>query len=214
MPKELYEKYNFRLYIHDILKQIHPSLKISQEAINEVNLMLHHFLETLMDNINRTINHAQKVTVTSRTVQTAVRLTLPGELAQQSVNQGTKALTKYTSSSSGVRGNKISQSTKAGLTFPISRIAHLMRFYMQHCNRLGRGAPVYLTAVIEYICSEILQIAGNIAIEQKRIRIRTRELTLAINNDEQLNYLCGDVTMSGGVIPYIHQALLPPKKSQ
>ena len=36
-------------------------------------------------------------TVTSREIQTAVRLILPGELAKHAVSEGTKAVTKFTS---------------------------------------------------------------------------------------------------------------------
>ena len=36
--------------------------------------------------------------MTSREVQTATRLLLPGELAKHAVSEGTKAVTKYTAS--------------------------------------------------------------------------------------------------------------------
>ena len=39
----------------------------------------------------------KKPTVTSREIQTAVRLILPGELAKHAVSEGTKAVTKFTS---------------------------------------------------------------------------------------------------------------------
>ena len=38
-----------------------------------------------------------KQTMSSREIQTAVRLVLPGELAKHAVSEGTKAVTKYTS---------------------------------------------------------------------------------------------------------------------
>ena len=40
----------------------------------------------------------QKPTITSREIQTAVRLVLPGELSKHAVSEGTKAVTKFTSS--------------------------------------------------------------------------------------------------------------------
>ncbi|KAK1373686.1 hypothetical protein POM88_029879 [Heracleum sosnowskyi] len=40
----------------------------------------------------------KKPTITSREIQTAVRLVLPGELAKHAVSEGTKAVTKFTSS--------------------------------------------------------------------------------------------------------------------
>jgi histone H2B len=41
--------------------------------------------------------HNKKPTITSREIQTAVRLILPGELAKHAVSEGTKAVTKFTS---------------------------------------------------------------------------------------------------------------------
>ena len=43
-------------------------------------------------------SYNKKSTLTSREIQTAVRLLLPGELAKHAVSEGTKAVTKYTSS--------------------------------------------------------------------------------------------------------------------
>uniref|UniRef100_A0A7M4DYQ3 Histone H2B n=1 Tax=Crocodylus porosus TaxID=8502 RepID=A0A7M4DYQ3_CROPO len=43
-------------------------------------------------------NETYRSTITSREIQTAVRLLLPGELAKHAVSEGTKAVTKYTSS--------------------------------------------------------------------------------------------------------------------
>jgi len=40
----------------------------------------------------------KKSTISSREIQTSVRLILPGELAKHAVSEGTKAVTKYSSS--------------------------------------------------------------------------------------------------------------------
>uniref|UniRef100_A0A4W3GJV9 Histone H2B n=1 Tax=Callorhinchus milii TaxID=7868 RepID=A0A4W3GJV9_CALMI len=39
----------------------------------------------------------RRQTISSREIQSAVRLLLPGELAKHAVSEGTKAVTKYTS---------------------------------------------------------------------------------------------------------------------
>ena len=78
--------------------------------------------------------------------------------------------------------------------------------------RLGAGAPVYLCAVLEYLCAEILALAGNAARDNKKSRIIPRHIQLAVRNDEELNKLLGGVTIaSGGVLPNIHAVLLPKK---
>ena len=115
----------------------------------------------------------------------------------------------------GGRGNKgkaTSRSAKAGLQFPVGRVARYMK-NMRVAPRIGAGAPVYLAAVMEYLAAEILELAGNAARDNKKTRIIPRHLQLAVRNDEELNKLLGNVTIaSGGVLPNIHAVLLPKKK--
>ncbi|KAH3680995.1 hypothetical protein WICPIJ_008003 [Wickerhamomyces pijperi] len=107
-----------------------------------------------------------------------------------------------------------SRSSKAGLTFPVGRVHRLLR-KGNYAQRIGSGAPVYLTAVLEYLAAEILELAGNAARDNKKTRIIPRHLQLAIRNDEELNKLLGHVTIAqGGVLPNIHQNLLPKKTAK
>ncbi|KAF8461124.1 histone H2A [Kalaharituber pfeilii] len=107
-----------------------------------------------------------------------------------------------------------SRSAKAGLAFPVGRVHRLLR-KGNYAQRVGAGAPVYLAAVLEYLAAEILELAGNAARDNKKTRIIPRHLQLAIRNDEELNKLLGHVTIAqGGVLPNIHQNLLPKKTAK
>jgi histone H2A len=106
-------------------------------------------------------------------------------------------------------GKSVSRSSKAGLQFPVGRIHRHLR-NGNFADRIGAGAPVYLAAVLEYLSAEVLELAGNAARDNKKTRINPRHIQLAIRNDEELNKLLGAATIpSGGVLPNIHQALLP-----
>jgi len=106
-----------------------------------------------------------------------------------------------------------SRSAKAGLQFPVGRIHRHLR-KGNYATRIGAGAPVYLAAVLEYLAAEILELAGNAARDNKKTRIIPRHLQLAVRNDEELNKLLGNVTISqGGVLPNIHTVLLPKKSA-
>eukprot|EP00922_Rhytidocystis_sp_ex-Travisia-forbesii_P025286 GHVS01037115.1.p1 GENE.GHVS01037115.1~~GHVS01037115.1.p1 ORF type:complete len:128 (-),score=20.09 GHVS01037115.1:419-802(-) len=104
-----------------------------------------------------------------------------------------------------------SRSAKAGLQFPVGRVARFLK-KGRYAKRVGAGAPVYLAAVLEYLCAEILELAGNAARDHKKSRIIPRHVQLAIRNDEELSKFLGKVTIaSGGVMPNVHAVLLPKK---
>ena len=106
----------------------------------------------------------------------------------------------------------VSRSSKAGLQFPVGRIARFMKAG-RYAERVGAGAPVYLAAVLEYLAAEVLELAGNAAKDNKKTRIVPRHIQLAIRNDEELNKLLSSTTIAaGGVLPNIHIFLLPRKK--
>ncbi|KAI6204844.1 hypothetical protein M3Y94_00724000 [Aphelenchoides besseyi] len=67
-----------------------------------------------------------------------------------------------------------------------------------------------MAAALEYLVAEILELGGNAAKDNRKVRINPRHLVLAIRNDDEINKLLRNVTIAeGGVCPYIHSELLP-----
>ena len=111
-------------------------------------------------------------------------------------------------------GKQQTRSARAGLQFPVGRVARYMR-NGGYAQRVGGGAPVFLCSVLEYLCAELLELAGNAAKDNKKSRITPRHVMLAAKNDDELSRLFGSVTIaSGGVLPNIHESLLPAKKKK
>ena len=65
--------------------------------------------------------------------------------------------------SGGAKGKSVSRSAKAGLQFPVGRIARFLK-KGKYAQRIGAGAPVYLAAVLEYLSAELLELAGMVEI--------------------------------------------------
>ncbi|KFV09153.1 Histone H2A type 1, partial [Pterocles gutturalis] len=106
---------------------------------------------------------------------------------------------------------KKTKSAKAGLQFPVGRVYRILK-RGNYADRIGPGAAIYLAAVLEYLSTEILELAGNAARENKKSRIMPRYIQLAVRNDDELNKLFSCVTIAqGGVIPNVLPELLPKK---
>jgi histone H2B len=90
---------SYSIYIYKVLKQVHPDTGISSKGMSIMNSFITDIFDKIANEAGKLVRYNKKGTLSSREIQTAVRLILPGELAKHAVSEGTKAVTKYTSSS-------------------------------------------------------------------------------------------------------------------
>jgi len=90
---------SYSSYIYKVLKQVHPNTGISTRGMSIINSFIQDIFERLSLEASKLSRYTKKATLSSREFQTAVRLILPGELSKHAVSEGTKAVTKFTSSS-------------------------------------------------------------------------------------------------------------------
>merc|ERR1712070_457232 len=88
----------YNSYIYKVLKQVHPDTGISKRGMSVMNSFINDIEERISAEGGKLARYNKSKTLTSREIQTSVRLLLPGELAKHAVSEGTKAVTKYTSS--------------------------------------------------------------------------------------------------------------------
>jgi histone H2A len=96
----------------------------------------------------------------------------------------------------------VSQSKRAGLILPVGRVARYLK--RRHKGPVSAGAAVYLTAVMEYMTAEMLDISGTLATNSGRKRIDNRSLYLTLQGDEDMQklfYKLGCIIPGGGVVP-------------
>ena len=91
-------KESYAIYIYKVLKQVHPDTGISSKAMSIMNSFVNDIFDRIANESSKLAHQNRRSTISSREIQTSVRLLLPGELAKHAVSEGTKAVTKYTSS--------------------------------------------------------------------------------------------------------------------
>ncbi|KAI6028742.1 histone H2B [Pisolithus orientalis] len=88
-------KETYSSYIYKVLKQVHPDTGISNKAMAILNSFVNDIFERIATEASKLAAYSKKSTISSREIQTAVRLILPGELAKHAISEGTKSVTKF-----------------------------------------------------------------------------------------------------------------------
>lgn len=188
----------FDTYIHRVLNQVHPDQRISGESVKLINdivnyLALHISHKAVM--LTKPLDYEAKgrktplgkKTISSRDVQAAVRLVIPGELAKHAMSQGAKAVTRYTSNASKKTTTIKTKAAKAGLQFSVPRSEALLRRNTD--LRVSETAPIYLAAVLEYIAAEILELGGINAKNHHMKTLMPRHIKDVVVEDEEIHRL-------------------------
>ena len=86
---------SFKSYIFKVLKQVHPETRISKKSIMIMNNLVTDTFDRVANEAGKLCRMTKTMTLSSRCIQSAVRLVLPGELSKHAVSEGTKAMTKF-----------------------------------------------------------------------------------------------------------------------
>ena len=201
-------------YIPKVLQQVHPDTSITSRATSVLNSAALSIVGRLMGVVNSLGDSTKRSTLSWKLVESAVKIVLPGKLGEHAVTEGNKAVKRYqdavndpappkksSKKNAPVVSSKIARKTRAGLVISVSRIEKAMQGYAVMERKSGT-ASVYLTAVIEYLLAELLEISGNNSRNDKKVRIKPRHILLAVRGDAELNHLFPEryYLFEGGVV--------------
>ncbi|KAF7703535.1 hypothetical protein HF521_022542 [Silurus meridionalis] len=81
-------KESYAIYVYKVLKQVHPDTGISSKAMGIMNSFVNDIFERIAGESSRLAHYNKRSTITSREIQTAVRLLLPGLSGQRGTPVG------------------------------------------------------------------------------------------------------------------------------
>ena len=90
---------SFQTYIFRVLKEVKPDLSISKQSMTLLNQILADLFDDMMDESRRLMIFTKKNTLTSREVESAVKILFPGELRKLGVQYGKQSLAKFSENS-------------------------------------------------------------------------------------------------------------------
>lgn len=190
----------FQGSLEKVLQQLHPEFSITAGGARIVVTLVDSALERVVRAavaLAAAETTLPRMLVNSRDIQAAVRLSLPGELAEHAASEGTKAVTKWCGKRS-LMGAPACVSTLVGLMFSCAATAQRVQGTFAPTALISEGAIVYATTVCEYLCAEVLELSGIAARDLRAVFICPRHVMLAVRNDEELSKLFS------GTIPYGH----------
>jgi histone H2A len=202
----------FETFISKVLKQVSDTSGITSNAKQQLNSFLCILAKYISRLAIELAIYGKKKTVSEKELTNAVKIIIPGGLLKNSVLEGEKAINIF-------KNNNIagSRQNKAGILFSPSIAEKFLRNFGYSKIMISASAPVYLSAVLEYLTYEILDLSLNYCKDNKRGRITIRDIEISVRNDEELDKIFRKLNVSfigGGVIPFIHNSLITKKKKK
>ena len=171
--RDTYEVYNkikdrdlYESY-HRVLHQVHHNLDIRPDTEIYFVGILYLIDDMIKGNI-----------ITEKDIKKAIEKKFVGGLTRFAISEGEKSIVKYGQSKNGT----ILQ--RAGLT--------ISEKIIPSNNKLSEKGLIYLLASIEYLFAEILELAGNVAKDNKREYVEIGDIQSAIKSDVELYKMLGN----------------------
>lgn len=89
---------SFSSYIYKVLKAQSPDIAITTKSMKIMDQFCHDVFDRIASEAGRLSRYSKRQTISSKEIQTACQLVIPGELAKHAASQGTQAVTRFQAS--------------------------------------------------------------------------------------------------------------------
>lgn len=199
-------------YISKVLKNIKSDNGITSNAKQQLNSVLIILSKLFANRAIELTNMSKKRTLSVKEVENSVKTFVNGNLQNMAIKNGSEAVALFENADKEEKG--VSRQNRADIVFPPSITEKFLRSFDNSTVMVTQTAPVYLAAILEYLCMEILEQSVNNASSQNRVRLTVKDIELSVRNDSELDRLFVENNiyfMGGSNIPHINPVLLHRK---
>jgi histone H3/H4 len=195
--------HHFEKYIVKVLKQIletNEKIKITMNSRKQINSVLMILCKEIYKKINELMIISNRKIITKKEIINSIKLILSGQLLENCIKEGNIYIDNVDK-----------------LIFPVFISEKMLKsfgtgdkskkiYYM-----VSKEASIFLSGVLEYITSEILDLASNYCKSNKHICITVKDINFGVTTDSEFSHLFNKLNinfLNCGSIPFIHNFII------
>lgn len=195
--------FNVATFLPRLQRQVASGYSLQRTTVDSLNAFLDMICDQVVETMLQLHKKTHKMTVDVKTLQCALNLLFPDSLYKFSLSAGTIAVERYLDNKPVVRTSsdptdpklpRVSRSARAGLVFPVSRVIPILK---RAADRVQPVAAVFLTAVLEFLATEMIESASESTSSGKRKQISVYDLNRSVWGDRSLQQGSSSSWMSG-----------------
>ena len=157
----------FETYIIKILKEnISKDAEICKDSKQQINGIFKIFTQEIVNIIYMLMKDQKKNTINCLTVENAIKIFLSGDLKKNAIQIATDVL-------NGIYN----------LIIPGYLLEKFLRKFNNSNYKISKKSIIYMTAIIEYLIGEVLDLAFTYTKYQKRLRINVGDIEQSLRED-------------------------------
>ncbi len=206
--------HSYSTYIRRLKNKFGEGVRLSSGFLQQTDRLTQVLARKLSSSAREICVANKKKTITDAEIRLAINLYFPTDMIDDTITAIQEAITKSAKAHKSEDGPQ-RREVIAGLVFPVSLTEKFLRQFGSFGWNVGKNAPIALTAALEHVVYQILDVSVEKSKEYKKATVYPRHMFLAIgSSNDGLSRLISNFKiefMGVGVIPFIHPKLIVNK---